>query len=99
MTAHDFVAEYRKARDHQAALNAENRALVLRYPDIAKRLCEPPYGATNPANWTGYIPGALGAENSRGVVSLNISSVRAQLLELVTEAAQRADHEQPEGAS
>ena len=93
MTRRDITAEYQQARDHHAALNAKNRALVLRFPDIAKRLCEPPYSASNPANWTGYIPGPFGAENHRGVVQLNNSPVRAQLLALVTEAAERADNE------
>ena len=41
-----FLAEYREARARAAHLCAENRTLVLRFPDIAKRLCEPPYSAS-----------------------------------------------------
>lgn len=87
---HDELARQRAmARDG----NEHRRALVLAYPDLAKRLCDPPYSASRPENWSGYIPGPLGAENSRGVVSMNTSSVRAQLSALVAEAAHRADAE------
>lgn len=93
----DLKDAYLAAAAAKQAECARNRALVLRYPDIAKRLCEPPYRASRPENWTGYIPGPLGAENARGVVSMNTSHVRAQLLELVTEAAERADSETHQG--
>jgi len=88
-----FADQYRAERKRKIDECTQNRALVLRYPDIAKRLCEPPYSAGDPANWTGYIPGPLGAENSRGVVSMNNSPVRAQLLAILHDAAQAADNE------
>jgi hypothetical protein len=91
MNRPSITAAYREARDRQAAINSENRALVLRYPDIAKRLRDPPYSASDPRNWTGYIPGALGAENARGQVQLNVSPVRAQLADILQAAAEAAD--------
>jgi hypothetical protein len=95
MNRPSISAAYREARDRQAAINASNRALVLRYPDLAKRLCEPPYSASDPGKWTGYIPGALGAENARGQVQLNVSAVRAQLTDILQAAAEAADAEPP----
>jgi hypothetical protein len=88
-----FADDYRAARAHKLTQCAENRALVLRYPDLAARLKEPPFSASDPAKWTGYIPGPLAAENARGIVALNTSPVRTQLLELVMAAAERDENE------
>lgn len=89
-----FADDYRAGRAAALAACAQNRALVLRYPDIAAQLKQPPYSAGNPANWTGYIPGVLAAEDHRGRVAINTSPVRAQLLEIVTAAAERHDAQQ-----
>lgn len=89
-----FADDYRAGRAAALAACAQNRALVLRYPDLAALLKQPPYSASSPEKWTGYIPGPLAAENNRGRVALNTSPVRAQLLELVTAAAERHDAEQ-----
>ena len=35
---------------------AERRARVLRYPDLAKKLTQPPVGYTQPEHWNGWIP-------------------------------------------
>jgi len=86
-----FADDYRTARAAKLAEAAANRALVLRYPDLAKQLCEPPYRASRPENWSGYIPGPLASENNRGIVALNTSPVRAQLLTILEAAAERAD--------
>lgn len=99
-----FIEAYRAAAAVKARECAANRALVLRHPDIAARLKEPPYQASRPDVWTGYIPGPLASEDSRGRVAINNSPVRAQLLALVLAAAERDEAEQharqnnPEGA-
>lgn len=62
------------------------RAMVLRHPDIAKRLCDPPQRYAQPEQWNGYIPPATWREQPNG------SPVRRQLLEIVTAAVQ-ADKE------
>lgn len=92
MTRFDDQCETARAAKQREC--ARNRALVLRYPDIAAQLKQPPYSAGNPANWTGYIPGVLAAEDHRGRVAINTSPVRAQLLEIVTAAAERHDAQQ-----
>jgi hypothetical protein len=71
----------------------EQQKLVLRYPDIAKRLCEPPLGYAAPGQWTGYIPPAYDAEQVDGSVPLNTSRYRAVLMEILEAAAERADSE------
>lgn len=34
----------------------ERRGAVLRYPDLAARLCQPPLNFRRPDNWNGFIP-------------------------------------------
>ena len=71
----------------------ELRSLVLSYPDLAARLTEPPIGYKRADQWTGYVPPAFDADVG-GVVKPNRSPIRAALLEIVTEAAARADTRQ-----
>lgn len=68
-----------------------NRELVLRYPDIAKRLTEPPLKLAEPRQWTGYAPGPYLPEDVHGRTRPNPSPVRVQLLEILHAAAERAD--------
>jgi hypothetical protein len=71
----------------------EQRKLVLRYPDIAARLCEAPLGYKRPEQWTGYIPPARDAESEMGAVPLNTSRYRTALMDILEAAAERADSE------
>lgn len=73
--------------------NRHQRTLVLRFPDIAKRLCEPPLGLKDPQQWTGYIPGYWDAEGPHGHVRPNTSPIRAQLAEILQTAAAHADQQ------
>jgi hypothetical protein len=70
-----------------AACQAE-RERVLRHPDIAKRLCDPPLRYSRPEVWNGFVP----PETWQG--RHNDAPQRAQLLEIIT-AAVKADEEEP----
>lgn len=61
---------------------AAERARVLRHPDIAKRLCDPPQSYSRPENWSGYVP--PDTWNGR----TNDSPVRKQLLAIVAAAVE-----------
>jgi hypothetical protein len=63
------------------------RARVLRHPDIAKRLTEPPLRYSRPEVWNGYLPPDMWQGRH------NDSPQRAALLEIVTAAvaADKAD--------
>lgn len=72
----------------------ERRARVLAQPDIAKRLCDPPYRASSPGMWTGYIPPAQINGDK-----VNRSPIRAQLVDIVravSEAEEQAADEPDE---
>lgn len=56
---------------------------ILRHPDLAARLCEPPLNYANPKQWNGYIPPAVYGQQ------LNTCPRRAALMELATEAFKR----------
>ncbi len=86
-------AAWRAAAAQAATRNRHQRALVLRYPDIAKRLTEPPARFADPAQWSGYIPGYWGPEDRTGRVQPNTSPVRGQLAEILQAAAERSDRE------
>lgn len=73
--------------------NRERRALVLAYPDIAKRLCEPPMNLSHPEAWNGFVPGRWLPEDEDGRIRPNTSPIRAQLLASLAEAAEKADHD------
>lgn len=64
--------------------NAERRAVVLRHPDVARRLCERPLSLPKPEQWNGYISPPTLATGGR-----NDSPVRAQVMEVYTEACRR----------
>jgi hypothetical protein len=62
------------------------RARVLRHPDIARRLCEPPLRFSRPEVWNGYLPSDMWQGRH------NDSIRRAALVEIIT-AAVKADKE------
>lgn len=63
--------------------STRRRALVLKHPDLAKRLCEPPLSYARPEQWNGYIPPGM-CSGSR-----NTSAEREALLEICAEAEAR----------
>lgn len=65
-------------------MNNRRRALVLRHPDLAQHLCDPPLKCPAPEAWTGYLPPELW--NGR----TNDSPIRTQLLAIVQAADSRA---------
>jgi len=71
------MAEARRAAAHR-------RGLVLRYPDLAAKLAEPPIGFTSPEKWNGYIPPATDCTGA-----MNTARCRPALLALVAEAERR----------
>ncbi|MBX9392234.1 hypothetical protein K4749_01135 [Streptomyces sp. TRM72054] len=64
---------------------AHRRSTVLRYPDLAAKLTEPPIGHTTPEHWNGYIPPATDCTGA-----INTAACRPALLALVAEAERRA---------
>lgn len=86
----DLIAFMKQARAAALAENARRRALVLRYPDLAARLTDPPVRHTTPEHWTGYIPPAYDAPTLGGAAPINHSPARAALAALVAEAERRA---------
>jgi hypothetical protein len=92
MTA-DWRKLYTQIAAQEAENNRRNRELVLRYPDIAAKLCHPPLHLSRPGNWNGSLPGPYLPETTRGVFPPNRSPVRAQLISIINEAAERADHD------
>jgi hypothetical protein len=65
-----------------------NRARVLSYPDLAKRLTEDPQRLAHPEQWGGYLPPVMWNE------ARNNSPVRAQLVDILAEALARANGHQ-----
>lgn len=60
--------------------NERRRALVLRHPEVARRLTRPPLDYARPEQWTGYIP----PESWNG--EHNDSPRRAALLDIIAAA-------------
>lgn len=90
----DLTRLLKQARAQGAAENARRRALVLKHPDLAAKLTEPPLRHTLPEHWTGYIPPAHDPETYGGGQPLNTSPARAALVALVAEAERRANGQQ-----
>jgi hypothetical protein len=73
-------------KQHMAAGRVEcarRRGLVLRYPDLAAKLTEPPLRFTTPEHWNGYIPPSTWNQ------AINTAPCRTALLALVEEAEKR----------
>jgi hypothetical protein len=85
----DLIRLIKQARAAAHAENKRRRALVLRYPELAARLCEPPIRHTTPEHWTGYIPPAYDAPALGGAEPINTSPARAALVALLAEAEAR----------
>lgn len=85
----DLLTLIKQAQATSRAENARRRALVLKHPDLAARLCEPPLRHTTPEHWTGYIPPAYDAIALSGAQPINTSPARAALVALLTEAEAR----------
>lgn len=62
---------------------------VLRHPDLAARLCQPPLPWTSPEHWNGFVPPRFLPSDASGNVRPNDSPERAVLMEICTEAARR----------
>jgi len=78
----------------QAAKQTDDQyKLIMRYKDIAAKLCQPPLNYDRPEQWHGYIPPAYDPERIDGVTPVNDSPRRTALLALLEEAAERADAE------
>lgn len=91
-------ADVEAARDH----NRARRERVLRFPDLAARLCEPPLNFKHPNQWNGYVPpqtlsvddeplrSPAGRPNQRhrrtDPQDLNMSPERAALVEICGDA-------------
>lgn len=89
-TPGDLIRLMKQARADALAENARRRALVLRHPDLAARLTEPPIRHTTPEHWTGYVPPASDAPSLGGAEPINHSPARKALVAIVAEAEQRA---------
>jgi hypothetical protein len=90
----DLVRLMKQARANALAENARRRALVLRHPDLAARLTEPPLRHTLPEHWTGYIPPSHDAPSVGGYQPINTAPCRPALLALVAEAEARTASQQ-----
>ena len=89
----DLIALIKQARANALAENARRRALVLKHPDLAAQLCEPPLRHTLPEHWTGYIPPTHDAPSVGGYQPINTSPARAALVALLAEAEARTTTE------
>lgn len=65
---------------------AYRRGLVLRYPELAAKLAQPPIGFSSPEKWNGYIPPATDCTGA-----MNTARCRPALIALVAEAERRRD--------
>ncbi|OXS35417.1 hypothetical protein [Streptomyces sp. XY006] len=94
----DLLRLIKQARTNAAQENTRRRALVLRHPDLAERLTQPPIGHTTPQHWTGYVPPEYDAPSVGGSQPINNSPIRAALAALVAEAEARdtAGHNFPQ---
>jgi len=64
-------------------VSSVDRDRVLRYPDLAARLCKPPINFDRPTQWTGYVPPAFYGQQ------INVSPRRDVLVDLIEEARRR----------
>lgn len=68
---------------------AARRRRVLRHPDLAVRLTQPPLSYSSPDAWPGYVPPAGGYWGAGGAWVKNDSPFRAQLVAIASEAYKR----------
>jgi hypothetical protein len=72
-----------RARAEAMALSAERRYRVLKHPDLAARLTEPPIGFAEARQWTGYVPPRIWGGQ------LNVCPQRQALAAICNEALDR----------
>jgi hypothetical protein len=72
---------------------AHRRGLVLRYPDLAAKLTQPPINHSAPEMWNGFIPPSTDCTGA-----MNTAPCRPALLALVAEAERRL-HQPQEAAA
>ncbi|TAK32286.1 MAG: hypothetical protein EPO40_02885 [Myxococcaceae bacterium] len=100
-----YAREWQIAAIASAATSAERRDRVLAYPDLVKRLTEPPFAISNPMRWNGWIPPRTLPRQACGpscgrvrsctlpeyahATPINDSPVRTQLVEIAAEAYRR----------
>lgn len=89
----DLVRLMKQARAAAHAENARRRTLVLKHPDLAAQLTQPPLRHTLPEHWTGYIPPAYDAPSVGGYQPINTSPARAALVALLAEAESRTTNQ------
>lgn len=100
MSAEQILTWYRRAVAEKRDEHAARRARVLRYPDLAARLTEPPLRFPRPTQWSGYIPPRVLAEdtcprcpagcvNREHTAKVNASPERRALVEIASEALRR----------
>jgi hypothetical protein len=87
----------------------DRRDRVLRYPDLAARLTQPPLNYRRPEDWQGWIPpealeveacrhcredpGQWGCRRPQHTARINNSVRRTELVAIVAEADRRAETE------
>lgn len=82
-------ALWREALASAQQENARRRERVLKHPDLAAQLCEPPLPWSSPGHWNGFVPPRFMPADASGLVRPNDSPQRAALVEISTEAARR----------
>lgn len=91
----------------------DRKARVLRYPDLARRLTQPPLNYQRPEDWTGWVPphalevdacdhcredpGKGGCKRPGHTARINDSIRRAALVDICAEALRRATSETATG--
>ena len=85
----DLLRLIKQARTNAAQENTRRRSLVLKHPDLAERLTQPPINHTTPDHWTGYVPPEYDAPSVGGGQPINTSPARRALAALVAEAEAR----------
>lgn len=83
----DVNTLWKKAQADAKRTVAENRAAVLRYPDLAAKLTESPIGYADAKQWNGYVP----PREFNGAI--NPDGRRTALFDLVVEALTRAEND------
>lgn len=79
----DIQRQVEEESAEERAKCQERRARVLAHPDIAAELLKPPFSASNPLFWSGYIPPAYHQGHH------NDSPIRKQLIAICNMVAER----------
>jgi len=87
--APEVTSRWREAFDKARQENAERRARVLKHPDLAALLCQPPLPWSRPEHWNGFIPPRFLPPDSKGITHPNYSPERDALVEISAEAMRR----------